>query len=351
MKMVKSAKITKEEGDKNLLYLLSALSFHTKVKFVNVEETKKKNREKQMKVSVPATTDSRPCVKLEHLLTSGDPNLVYRVMNESGRGGFGRVYKAISKETGKKVAVKVLPNYNDSDKKWNAVEFGILKFCKHPNIVDYFECYEIGEDMWGVMEFLEGGTLDVAVKSYNFGEPHIAYVAREMLKGIVYLHSENIIHRDLKSSNVMMSTKGDIKLIDFGLCVDIGSGRPLSIVGSPYWIPPEMIQRQPYDGKVDIWSLGVCLMELANGKAPHNRNALKAMFSTATYGHPEPLDKPKLWEDQFKDFLKQCVTMDPEKRPSAAQLSQHPFLMKSDEKSSMVKILSGIFVLQTILPF
>lgn len=128
------------------------------------------------------------------------------------------------------------------------------------------------------MEHLEGGTLDQVAKSVNFTEPQISFVAREVLKALEYLHSENLVHRDLKSSNIMLSIKGEVKLIDFGLCVDISSGKKTAMVGSPFWMPPEMIRRLPHGAKVDIWSLGICLVELANGCPPNVKSSLKVNY-------------------------------------------------------------------------
>merc|ERR1711959_42771 len=106
------------------------------------------------------------------------------------------------------------------------------------------------------MEFLEGGTLSDACKARQFKEDELAFVAREMVRGVAYLHENNLAHRDIKSPNVMMSTSAEIKLIDFGLCRDLRDGPQTHMVGSPYWMPPEMIKKQPHGLPVDIWSTG-----------------------------------------------------------------------------------------------
>jgi len=273
-------------------------------------------------------------------------------LKEEGKGGFGRVYGGLKKpEERIKVAVKVMPHCSEKEKRFNAAEVGFLSFCDHPSIVKYFCSFQLDHEIWAVMEFLEGGTLDQAVKAYNFEDKQIAYVAKEVLKGLKFLHSENLVHRDLKSQNVMMSIKGEIKMIDFGLCVDMSDGVKSSMVGSPFWMPPEMIQRKPYNNKVDIWSLGVCLMELANGHAPNHKNSIKAMFVAATEGYPQPFEKPKMWNDIFKDFLSKCLQMNAADRPEASELLKHEFLKCADTSKDMRKILTGIFILNTVLPF
>ncbi len=208
-----------------------------------------------------------------------------------GTGGFGRVYegKKVTKPTGR-VAVKRMPNVERRNQINNLSEIYFLRIVDHPNIVKYDCCWRIDDELWLFMEFMEGGTLREAVlKFQKFNEKQIAYVAYEMLQGLKYLHSLNLIHRDLKSYNIMMSVQGDIKLIDFGLCIEVTpeemkEEKVQGMVGSPCWIPPEMIKREPYGSKVDIWSLGICLLELAEGKAPNqNKGALAAMYTTGTF--------------------------------------------------------------------
>jgi len=253
------------------------------------------------------------------------------------------------------VAVKAMKHQADpKDRIFNVFECQVLKFCHHPNIVRYVDSCESGPDeIWLGMEFMEGGTLDQAVRAFTFAERQIAYVAREMLRGIAYLHSENLLHRDLKSANVMMTTKGEIKLIDFGLCVDITSGPKTAMVGSPFWMPPEMINRRPHDYKVDIWSLGICMTELANGCPPNQRSSFKAMFEVATVGYDRPLSNPMSWSKDFITFVDECLRFEATQRPSAHDLLQHPFVREAncDSPETMKEIISGIFVLNAVLPF
>ncbi|PRP84924.1 hypothetical protein PROFUN_07578 [Planoprotostelium fungivorum] len=333
-KLIKEAKITPEEAERNLMCCLSALSFQTKVKFQLVETTKKKNKSTPPSHLVkpePKRGTIKPEINLDRILAKGDPREIYRLHQETGKGGFGRVYRATEKKAEEKdrrkvgssqfgwYAVKVVDNDTETDRKWNGSEFGLLRYCSHPNIVQFVDCYQVDDGLWGVMEFMEGGPLDLAVRGHTFTEPQIAYIAREITQGLVYLHSEGIMHRDLKSSNIMVSVKGDIKLIDFGLACMVNQF-PTSMVGSPFWVPPEMIQRIPYDCKVDIWSLGVCLMELANGKPPHSKLALRALFTSGAYGYNEPFDKPKAWSPAFKDFMSICLKHNPAERASAVTL-------------------------------
>jgi len=194
------------------------------------------------------------------------------------------------------------------------------------------------------MEFMQGGTLAQAAKSNPMKESQIAYIAREMLKGIQYMHSLKIVHRDLKSANVMLSIDGGVKLIDFGLCLNIGEhGEVVSMVGSPYWIPPEMILQEPHGYEADIWSFAICLLELANRCLPFNRTALKCLFNVAVGTLPS-LDHPDQWSREFYSFLDSCLQRDPKLRPTALQLLEHSFLQKASPKKEMQDTLQSIFL-------
>jgi len=259
----------------------------------------------------------------------------------SGRGGFGSVFLARGPDK-KKVAIKKMVHTKLKQKRSNIDEVIFMKECDHPNIVKYERAFELPNEIWVVMEFLEGGTLSEAVESCKFEEGQVAYVAREMLKGIAYLHSKGFVHRDLKSGNVMMSVDGDLKLIDFGLCID-ATRTTKHMVGSPFWIPPEMILRIPHGIEADIWSFAICLLEMINRKPPNRKSSIKAMFVTAT-GDPPTAESPKDWSDNLHDFLSLCLKKNPAERATAEQLLQHPFLNITATKSTMKNILMNIFV-------
>jgi len=214
------------------------------------------------------------------------------------------------------------------------------------------------------MEYMEGGTLTEATAGHSFNEPQIAFVAKELLQALVllprssplnrraltqvsaqrYLHENRLAHRDLKSGNIMMTIKGQIKLIDFGLCVDLSAGPRTEMVGSPFWMAPEMIARQPHSTPVDIWSFAISLLELANKNPPHRNSSFKCMFTFGTVGCPEPLNEPERWSRNFQDFLRQCLTFDQAQRPTTQQLLEHPFLGISTNQKQMAQIIQHIFM-------
>jgi len=194
------------------------------------------------------------------------------------------------------------------------------------------------------MEFMEGGTLTQAVNAYDFLEPQIAFVAREILHALEFIHNLGFVHRDLKSANVMMTINGEIKLIDFGLVIDLQYGTPEHMVGSPFWMPPEMIRRQPHGRAADIWSFAICLLELANKQPPNRSSFVRCMFMTATVGYPQPFENADMWSLDIKDFISHCLILEPELRWTASQLLEHPFLKAADTPDKMKRILSSIFI-------
>jgi len=200
------------------------------------------------------------------------------------------------------------------------------------------------------MEYLEGGTLQQATSIFRFEENHIAYITKEMLSALQYLHSLFLIHRDLKSANVMLSISGRAKLIDFGLCINLQLIKEedrknlLQMVGSPFWIPPEMIKREPHSYSADIYSMAVCVLELANGTVPNSSSPIFAMWKAATSGIEEPFKKPQRWSDQFKDFITLCLNQNPSLRPSPQELLKHPFIKSSANQTLMKKVFNNIFM-------
>lgn len=350
-KSLKASKLTEAEIQNNFVILLHCFHFLTKRSFVytpspeaepiNIGRTKNKDRTKDRRDTIPSS---------EALLTDGIVKKDVKVQEVVGEGGFGRVYMAKNLKGKGRVAVKKMKHVNPRDQFRNLSEVHFLKRVDHPNIVRFISAYTTLDELWIVTEFMEGGTLSQAIKGFEFQEKQIAFVAKEMLQGIFYLHQNKLIHRDLKSANIMMTTQGDVKLIDFGLCLDyaVQGDKRCHMVGSPFWMPPEMIKRQQYSYPVDIWSFAICLLELANGQPPNRKSSLKAMFTAGTEGYPKPFKNPAQWTRDFKDFMSRCLQSDPEERATAEELLQHPFLAKADTRKGMKKILSHIFLQNTM---
>jgi len=269
----------------------------------------------------------------------------------SSKGGYGSVYSArITLEKKKeRVAVKKIIHFGSRDIERNLSELYFVACCKHKNIVEFKTCYHVTADvkklpkpeLWIVMEFLEGGTLARASTGTLISDEHKAYVAKEMLLGIEYLHGLGFVHRDLKSSNVMLSITGEVKLVDFGLATDLSSGPVTKILGSAFWIPPEMILLQPHSFPADIWSFGVCMLEFIL-RAPPMESPHLSMYTTATKGLSGLI--PASSSEGAKNFLSKCLTMEQSERPTATELLQHPWVTRPNLADGLPKVLRQIFL-------
>uniref|UniRef100_A0A8C5MEE1 non-specific serine/threonine protein kinase n=1 Tax=Leptobrachium leishanense TaxID=445787 RepID=A0A8C5MEE1_9ANUR len=225
----------------------------------------------------------------EHVQRDQDPNQVWEIIGELGDGAFGKVYKIM-------------------------------------------------------IEFCQGGAVDAVMLELDHGltEPQIQLVCRQMLEALAYLHSMKIIHRDLKAGNVLLTQDGDIKLADFG--VSAKNVRTLqrrgSFIGTPYWMAPEVVMCEtmkdaPYDYRADVWSLGITLIEMAQIEPPHHElNPMRVLLKIAK-SEPPTLSSPSKWSPEFRDFLKKALDKNPDTRPSAAQLLEHPFVIKVSSNKAL----------------
>eukprot|EP01116_Phalansterium_solitarium_P003353 TRINITY_DN14171_c0_g1_i1.p1 TRINITY_DN14171_c0_g1~~TRINITY_DN14171_c0_g1_i1.p1 ORF type:complete len:613 (-),score=109.05 TRINITY_DN14171_c0_g1_i1:279-2117(-) len=327
--------------------LLNVIRFVTKVHVVRTDADPAEKPRRQEKTDPGATNLSVELLKASELsIHHTDPKKVFTKTEYAGKGGFGRVYYCRSALDKEKVAVKKVPHKTPKERRMNLDEIAILYFCNHPNIVSYRRAYIFEDEASIVMECMEGGSLSQAVKKYDFDESQIAYVAREVLNGISYLHSNQLVHRDLKSANIMMSTKGDVKLIDFGLTVDIDHCR-LHMCGSPFWMPPEMIQAKPHGFPADIWSFAVCLIEMADKKPPNRKSRIKALYVSGSQGLAPYVDQQARYTEEFKDFLRLCLVIDPAQRATPKELLKHRFLSKAANRKAMEAALKDVFLTST----
>eukprot|EP01133_Synstelium_polycarpum_P017950 gene17950-21412_t len=290
----------------------------------------------------------------EKLLIEGNPKESFKNLDFEAKGGFGSVFAAKNKNPHSNhdrhmVALKKMPHRTPKQRRMNMSEIGFMRFCRHPNIVQFLCSYQRGDELWMIMEFMEGGTLREAIANFNFCEARIAYVAREVLKGIDYLHTNGLCHRDLKSSNIMISMKGDIKIIDFGLAIDFNMEREdVHMCGSPFWMPPEQIQGAAHSFSADIWSFGVCIAEMLKRKVPNHSSRLKAMVAVATEGLSFTREEYPEWSDDALDFLSKCLRMEPSERATTTVLLTHPFLAKACSLKDIRDILPALFMSNTL---
>lgn len=268
--------------------------------------------------------------KLKTICTDADPTKLYRDFVKIGAGASGGVYTAYEVGSNMSVAIKQMNLEQQPKKDLIINEILVMKESKHKNIVNYIDSFLHKGDLWVTMEYMEGGSLTDVVTCNVMSEPQIAAVCKEVLEGLRHLHANSVIHRDIKSDNVLLSMHGDIKLTDFGFCAQIGESQAkrTTMVGTPYWMAPEVVTRKEYGPKVDIWSLGIMAIEMLEGEPPYlNENPLRALYLIATNGTPKIPDSDKT-TSTFRDFLRTCLDVDAERRPDATQLMDHVFLKR-----------------------
>ncbi|KAF9454346.1 Pkinase-domain-containing protein [Macrolepiota fuliginosa MF-IS2] len=282
--------------------------------------------------------------RLQQICTDADPTKLYRNLVKIGQGASGGVYTAYQVGTNLCVAIKQMDLEKQPKKDLIINEILVMRSSRHPNIVNYIDSFLHKNDLWVVMEYMEGGSLTDVVTANLMTEGQIAAVSRETAQGLEHLHRHGVIHRDIKSDNVLLSMVGDIKLTDFGFCAQISDpahAKRTTMVGTPYWMAPEVVTRKEYGPKVDIWSLGIMAIEMIEGEPPYlNQNPLKALYLIATNGTPK-IANPENLSAVFTDYLAKTLEVDAERRPTATELLQHPFFKLSEPLRTLAPLIKA----------
>ncbi|KAG7664085.1 CLA4 [[Candida] subhashii] len=299
---------------------------------------------KQIKKERERLNDLQVISKLKTVVNPEDPTPLFNIIEKAGQGASGNVYLAEKKSTGEKVAIKQMDLNLQPRKELIINEILVMKDSLHPNIVNFLDSYlRKDNDLWVIMEYMEGGSLTEIIENNEFklSEKHIATICFETLKGLQHLHKKHIIHRDIKSDNVLLDARGNVKITDFGFCAKLTDQRNkrATMVGTPYWMAPEVVKQKEYDEKVDVWSLGIMTIEMIEGEPPYlNEEPLKALYLIATNGTPK-LKKPELLSNSIKKFLSICLCVDVKYRASTEELLQHSFIQ---HKAGDVKELAPL---------
>jgi len=278
---------------------------------------------------------------LEEDTSRKDPEKDFQLLEKLGEGSYGSVWKAIHRQTGGIVAIKKVGIDNDLDDITKEIEF--MKGCRSPYIVRYFGSYFKSDELWIVMEYCGAGSVCDMMKicDNTLVEDQIAVVCKDVLNGLTYLHGMLKIHRDIKAGNILLNNQGASKLADFGVSGQLSDtlAKRQTVIGTPFWMAPEVIQEVGYDLKADIWSLGITCIEMAESKPPYsNIHPMRAIFMIPSRPPPR-LQEPDKWSKDFNDFIIKMLTKSPDQRPSASELLEHPFIQKAKSRAILQPLI------------
>uniref|UniRef100_A0A665VUE0 non-specific serine/threonine protein kinase n=1 Tax=Echeneis naucrates TaxID=173247 RepID=A0A665VUE0_ECHNA len=272
---------------------------------------------------------------------SQDPAGIFELVELVGNGTYGQVYKGRHVKTGQLAAIKVMDVTGDEEEEIKAEINMLKKYSHHRNIATYYGAFikknppGMDDQLWLVMEFCGAGSVTDLIKNTkgnSLKEEWIAYICREILRGLTHLHQHKVIHRDIKGQNVLLTENAEVKLVDFGVSAQLDRtvGRRNTFIGTPYWMAPEVIacDENPdatYDFKSDLWSLGITAIEMAEGAPPLcDMHPMRALFLIPR--NPAPRLKSKKWSKKFQSFIESCLVKSHSQRPSTEQLLKHPFI-------------------------
>lgn len=303
--------------------------------------------EGQMNVQIPLPTEKKLQEKMKETaqIVEKNPDKLYEKLEKLGEGGGGVVYKIKSKHDGSILAVKI----SDTEElKFIEKEIAYHALSEnHKNIVNYHETFLWNEEVWIIMDLVDGGCLTDILGEENpkpWNEPLISYVMHECLQALFFMHNQHLLHRDIKSDNVLVGRDGTVRLADFGFAVGLSKekSRRNSTVGTPFWMAPEVIESKAYDDRCDIWSLGITGIELVNDEPPHmDKPQIEALLDIVTQPSPKPRNLD-VWSEDFLDFLEHCLEKDFEKRWHASQLLEHKFLDKKAIQTVFAKFTTYV---------
>eukprot|EP00755_Sulcionema_specki_P024534 Sspe_Gene.81411::Locus_52150_Transcript_1_1_Confidence_1.000_Length_1869::g.81411::m.81411/K04409/PAK1; p21-activated kinase 1 len=345
--MLKFSGISPEEAESHSEAVLSVLHFAEKHQGDLLHPTL--NEPTSPKCPPPplppgANVPKKEKYKLSELISSEDALSVHTNLVKLDSGSQGEVYRATRTKDRVEVALKKIFIKNEK-KELPALEneISMMFTSRHKNIVNFYSAHRNDDTLWIAMELMSGGKLtDLLDNHVKFTEEQIAYLCKNIVEGLAYIHSMGRIHRDIKSDNILLNNKGEVKLGDFGFCAALSEGENLkrkTVVGTPYWMAPEVIKGEPYDYKADVWSMGILALELCDGEPPlMDLPPMRALYVIVTQSAPK-VKQPDRWSKTCRHFIESMLQKDPQGRPNAWDLLQHPFLKKATPNGAFLEQL------------
>lgn len=311
------------------------------------------------------------------LFSNCNPKLLFEDLEFVTKGSIGMVYRARRVRRRHPIPAERFPNDSNQyaaikvinippDLSALSREISLLHSCRHPNLVHFYGAYLLTDEnhseglsekdadtlpppqqIWIALEWMDGGCLTDwldLIGGRIQDESIIARICRDITRALEYLHSQNCIHRDVKSDNILLKMTGSIKLADFGYCTQLQSSesKRTSVVGTPYWMAKEVVRGQPYSTPSDIWSLGITILEMAEGEPPYlDLPPLKALFMIATEP-PPTLQMPEYWSSELQDYINGCLVADPDLRLTASDLLNHQFMNNVCSRERFISALQSV---------
>jgi serine/threonine protein kinase len=258
-----------------------------------------------------------------------DPQEVYSIVRKIGQGASSMVFLVQNKQTHENFALKRMPIRDSDHLAYITNEIHLASLSNSRNVISYYESYSFNEYLWLIVELMKGSLAELIQKNAApLPEPVISFVCHEVLLALKSMHAASRIHRDIKSANVLLGRSGEVKLGDFGYATQLSEdhSKRSTILGTPRWMAPELVTGERYNQKVDVWALGIVMIEMAEGEPPYLRdNPMKAMFSIATEPAPR-LKRGGNWSESFREFVDCCLKKDPRERMTAEELLEHEFI-------------------------
>tara|TARA_B100000482_G_C12599675_1_gene294662 strand:+ start:729 stop:1910 length:1182 start_codon:yes stop_codon:yes gene_type:complete len=275
--------------------------------------------------------------------TISDPRTCFRDFVQLGQGASGVVYSAVDTRQGPNKGRKVALKYCDlKELEELKTEIAMQSLSGHPNVVSLLEAFLTNTHVVIALELMTGGMLtslcerDIRICE----EPHVSYVLKCVLQALSFIHRQYRVHRDIKSDNILIDTDGRVKLADFGFAASLTreARNRTSVVGTPFWMAPELIQSQSYDCKVDIWSLAITALEMTDGEPPLMHEPVMRALFLITVNEPPKLHDPSVWSETLDHFLRKMLVKLPNDRSSAEQLLMHPLMSDVATQEDFAKL-------------